>query len=335
MKNILIIVLMVFLIAFAGCRDNEDAKPSDSRLALSDYPTKEDIKTEVIVARTPEGITVSAQDVYDWIDLYYSGKKTIILTDRNEMEKLVERILEQKIGVYLAKKRGYDREVDFLRAMQRLKKQYENKAEFNLVKKLISVEVEKSISMTPASIKKYYKEHQGELDRYAVYVILTQCFENSSEAEVEAARKKIFKAYELLQKGEDFLKISRLYTEGNPQWVSSAGALGWVDLGDHSRVFDYNMQKMKAKTYSKPFRSAEGWVIIYVADVHKLEDRYDFIKEQYYDNMVSRLNNPVKEKLLKPFKRQMMLKNLEALVRGDMTAVQQALESDTHAKAVQ
>ena len=317
-KQMFMFILTILLLFTYACKKEGEIPEKMTKLDINDYPSSKDIKKDIIVGRTANGITVTVKDVYDWIDLYYPNKKAIILTDQAEMEKLISKILEQKIGIYIAKKRGYDREPDYINAMRRLKKHYELQAEVNLIKKLITIEIDKRINMSQTAIKRFYKENRLDIDRYFVYIIKTQCFPNSSKEEVLKAKKKIEEAYKLLKNGSDFIKVARMYTEGNPQWIATGGLIGWTNLGDNAKAYDYSLEKLKPKSFSEPFLTPEGWIIIYVSKVEKFKERYDYVKSVYYDKMVGRMNIPTKQKILKPYKREIYLKPLNEYIRGYM-----------------
>ncbi len=324
-KIILMIAVFTAALLMVNCKGRECVPPEMTRINLDDYPLTEDIKDKIIVGKTDEGIVVTAQDLYDWLDLFYSGKKNIILSDPAETEKIINDILEQKIGVYIAKSRGYDREPDFLNSLQMLKKNWEVRAEYNLVKKLITLEVDKRIDRSAAALRKFYRENKNDIDRYYVYLIITQCFENSTQEEVIRAKNKIEEAYSLLKKGESFPSVARIYLEGNPDWVAQGGLIGWVHLGESSKVFDYNLERMKEGKFSEPFRSREGWVIIYVEKIEKFAERENYIKALYYDKMVGRLNIPVKKELVGPYKRQIYLDTLDKYIKGKMSEVEKSI----------
>ncbi len=332
-KLFFMLILILFL-GFMGCKAKTAVPEKMTHINFDDYPNINDVKGNIVIASTKEGITVTVKDLYLWLELFYSGRKSEILTNKVELENLVNKIMDQKIGVYIAKKRGYDRDPEFLQKIDQLKKNLEFRTEVNLIKKLVTIEVEKRINTSRSEVKKYYLKHWQDIDKYLVYIIKTECFPSSQENEKLAAYKKIQKAYAELKQGKNFLDVARKYTEGNPQWVESAGLIGWVKPGMRSKEFDKHLLKMKPKTYSEPFLTPEGYNIIYVKDVQKFSERYNYVKTVYYDKMIAKLNPIVKEKLLRPYKRQFELKNLDYFLHGDLNKINSDSHPDTKVKNV-
>lgn len=106
---------------------------------------------------------------------------------------------------------------------------------------------------------------------------------NSDNKSMEAAKAKIDEAYSQLQAGKNFAEVADNYTDKN---IISAegGRIGIVEKGLLEKEIDTAVFSTPAKTYSKPVKIANGYVIAYVNELipakkYTFEEKKNEIKE--------------------------------------------------------
>lgn len=106
---------------------------------------------------------------------------------------------------------------------------------------------------------------------------------NSDNKSMDAAKAKIDEAYSQLQAGKNFAEVADNYTNKN---IISAegGRIGIVEKGLLEKEIDTAVFSTPAKTYSKPVKIANGYVIAYVNELipakkYTFEEKKNEIKE--------------------------------------------------------
>ncbi|MBG0776204.1 MAG: SurA N-terminal domain-containing protein [Desulfovibrionaceae bacterium] len=137
------------------------------------------------------------------------------------------------------------------------------------------------LSFTPAAlagrervsdeeVQAYYDKNKEryffEDEKVKARHILIQAAENAPDAEVAAARDKIMKIYLRIQKGEDFGKMAKEYSEGPSK--TNGGELGWFGRGQMVEPFEEAAFGLKPGQVSQPVRTRFGWHLIQVEE-HK------------------------------------------------------------------
>ena len=85
-----------------------------------------------------------------------------------------------------------------------------------------------------------------------------------------AAKKLINDLYKRANKGEDFAKLAKEFSD-DPGSKVSGGDLNWINDGDMVPSFEKTMKATKKGQISKPFKSRFGWHILQVTD-HRTKD---------------------------------------------------------------
>lgn len=106
---------------------------------------------------------------------------------------------------------------------------------------------------------------------------------NSDNKSMDAAKAKIDETYSQLQSGKSFAEVADNYTDKN---IISAegGRIGIVEKGTLEKDIDTAVFSTPAKTYSKPVKIANGYVIAYVNELipakkYTFEEKKNEIKE--------------------------------------------------------
>lgn len=140
---------------------------------------------------------------------------------------------------------------------------------------------------------------------------------NSDNKSMDAAKAKIDEAYSQLQSGKSFAEVADNYTDKN---IISAegGRIGIVEKGLLEKEIDTAVFSTPAKTYSKPVKIANGYVIAYVNELipakkYTFEEKKNEIKETIKTSSSAELFNKY---LLNEFQK--------IADNGSITAIQKA-----------
>lgn len=140
---------------------------------------------------------------------------------------------------------------------------------------------------------------------------------NSDNKSMDAAKAKIDEAYSQLQSGKSFAEVADNYTDKN---IISAegGRIGIVEKGTLEKEIDTAVFSTPAKTYSKPVKIANGYVIAYVNELipakkYTFEEKKNEIKETIKTSSSAELFNKY---LLNEFQK--------IADNGSITAIQKA-----------
>lgn len=140
---------------------------------------------------------------------------------------------------------------------------------------------------------------------------------NSDNKSMDATKAKIDEAYSQLQSGKSFAEVADNYTDKN---IISAegGRIGIVEKGLLEKEIDTAVFSTPAKTYSKPVKIANGYVIAYVNELipakkYTFEEKKNEIKETIKTSSSAELFNKY---LLNEFQK--------IADNGSITAIQKA-----------
>jgi peptidyl-prolyl cis-trans isomerase SurA len=96
------------------------------------------------------------------------------------------------------------------------------------------------------------------------------------------ARDKLLQIKELIEKGTDFAKMAKEYSE-DPGSMMSGGDLGWTMPGMMVKQFEDTMSSTEVGKISRPFKSQFGWHILQVLD-RRQQDMSDQMKRNQAAN---------------------------------------------------
>jgi len=114
--------------------------------------------------------------------------------------------------------------------------------------------------------------------------ILIQKNEIRSEAE---SKKLIDNLYKRIQKGEDFAKLAKKFSD-DPGSKVNGGDLNWINDGDMVPSFEKTMKATKKNQTSKPFKSRFGWHVLQVTDHRKKDMGQEIQRNQARQLLYSR-----------------------------------------------
>lgn len=143
-----------------------------------------------------------------------------------------------------------------------------------ITQQVIQREVGPKISITPEDEKKFYEEHQKELDRpetVRLSEILVPTAPKAKEGEaagdetaetIAAAQKKAEEALAAIKKGEKFEDVAKTYSEGPT--AAQGGDLGDFKRGTLAKQLEDRVFGMKKDDVTEPIRTKQGYVILKV-----------------------------------------------------------------------
>ena len=154
-------------------------------------------------------------------------------------------------------------------------------------------------------IKKYYEENiYGEVKASQI-LISSSAKSNATDGEKakaeEKAKKKAEETIKKLNKGEDFAKLAKKYSDDDAT-KSNGGDLGYFDLSDMEETFGNAVKKLKVNEYTKdPVKTTYGYHIVLKTgekDKPKLNKVKSKIKDKLTDEKINSSNTIYYETLM-------------------------------------
>ncbi len=126
----------------------------------------------------------------------------------------------------------------------------------------------KEVSISPKTAKEYYDDNMDKFKvpaKVAASHILIKVAPNASVADVNKAKQKADKIYEMAIKGDNFATLAKKFSQGPS--AKSGGYLGKFSRSEMIKPFADKAFAMKKGEISKPVRTRFGWHIIKVEGV--------------------------------------------------------------------
>jgi peptidyl-prolyl cis-trans isomerase SurA len=142
-----------------------------------------------------------------------------------------------------------------------------------ITQQVIGREVGQKLIIDKAEEKKYYDEHQKELDqpeqiKLSEILISTEkkAKDITEEQQLEAAKAKADNLLDQIQKGAKFEDIAKKYSDGPS--AAQGGDLGYFKRGTLAKEIEDITFAMKPGDFSKVVRTRQGYVILKVVEHH-------------------------------------------------------------------
>lgn len=157
----------------------------------------------------------------------------------------------------------------------------------------VNEEVEKTLKKK--EIEKYYEDEiYGDIKLKHILISPNTTDDMSTEEKEKAeadAKKKAEDIIKKLNKGEDFSKLAKKYSDDSSN-AKKGGDLGWVSTGDMVDEFDAAAFKLKKGKYTtSPVKTTYGYHVIYKID-EKAKPKLEKVRDEIVDALVS---NKLKE----------------------------------------
>ena len=246
-------------------------------------PVVAEVNGEVI---TRHDVEIVISSVFKQLEKRYEGE--ILEKKKSEsFKQVVERLIEQRLLVQVAKERGIEvQEEDVDAQMEALSERvggwailldmlakvgisFDEKAkqvrEGLMTRRLLSIEVLPSVYASPADIRRYYEERREEFTEPSKYNVRQIIVWRSRYATVEEVKKKLATIHAELKRGADFAEIARKYSDG--PHAKDGGDWGFVGSGDLVEELGTILREMKAGEVKGPVETRVGFHFVKLIDI--------------------------------------------------------------------
>jgi len=136
-----------------------------------------------------------------------------------------------------------------------------------ITQQVIGQEVYRKVNITQAEMQQYYQQHKAEFDKpesvHLSEILIPNGTGADDAAQVAAGQAKADDVYAKLQGGTKFDELAKSVSGGTT--AAQGGDLGEFKRGQLAKVLEDQTFSLKAGEYTKPIRTKQGFVILYVA----------------------------------------------------------------------
>ncbi len=202
------------------------------------------------------------------------------------MARLVDELVKKELLYVEAKKRGLDKDEEFQRKFEEIKKTA-------LITRLLEKEIKALPQLTDKEVKDYYDAHKDEFVQ-ANTVRLSQIV-----VKTEDDAKKV---YERLQKGEPFNKLAAEVSLDKAS-AKSGGDLGLFKRGEMNQDLEKVAFNLKKNQISMPVPLKDGIHILVVTDIKGNALEFDKIKDSISQQLMAKKQQDGLEKFIEGLKK--------------------------------
>jgi len=202
------------------------------------------------------------------------------------MARLVDELVKKELLYVEAKKRGLDKDEEFQRKFEEIKKNA-------LITRLLEKEIKAVPQLTDKEVKEYYDAHKDEFIQ-ANAVRLSQI--------VVKAEDDAKKVYERLQKGEPFNKLAAEVSLDKAS-AKSGGDLGLFKRGEMNQDLEKVAFNLKKNQISMPVPLKDGIHILVVTDIKGSALEFDKIKGSISQQLMAKKQQDGVEKFIEGLKK--------------------------------
>lgn len=264
MKKTLLVIMSFFLLS--SCAKDNNAKNSYVAKIDNVKITLEDVQAEMAA------LPPMAKD-------FFQGTEGA--------SRFVDEIVKKELLYLETKKRGLDKDKDFIRKVEEFKK-------ITLINQILEKEIEAAgKEITDKEIRDYYEQNKDE------FTINTQVRLSHIVLKTEDEAKKV---YERLQNGEDFAKLAM---ELSTDKVSAkvGGDLGFFRRGEMTSELEEAAFSLKKGEISSPIKLESGIHILKVTDAKGSVVEFDKIKDIVSQRMTAERQRESFDKFIESLKK--------------------------------
>ncbi len=199
--------------------------------------------------------------------------------------RFMDELVKKELLYLEAKKRGLDKNEDY-------KKKVEDFTKFTLINQLLEKEIESASKLTDKDLKDYYDSHKDE------FTVSNQIRLSQIVVKTENDAKK---AYERLEKGEDFSKVAKEMSVDKSG--KTGGDLGYFKRGEMARELEDVAFRLKKGQTSQPIPLKDGIHILKVTDVKGTLMEFDKVKGLISQRLTADKQREIFDKLIENLKK--------------------------------
>ena len=200
--------------------------------------------------------------------------------------RFVDELVKKELLYLEAKKRGFDKYEEFQRKIEEFKK-------IALINKLLEKEIEASPKVTDKDIRDYYDKHKEEFTQN------TQVRLSQIVVKTEEDAKK---AYERLQKGEDFKTVAADMSQ-DKQSAKAGGDIGTFKKGEMNPALEHVAFRLKKGQVSMPIKLKDGIHILTVTDSKGTLEAFEKAKGRIHQQLIAKKQQESFDKFIDTLKK--------------------------------
>jgi peptidyl-prolyl cis-trans isomerase C len=202
------------------------------------------------------------------------------------MTRLVDELVKKELLYVEAKKRGLDKDEEFQRKFEEIKKNA-------LITRLLEKEIKAIPQLTDKEVKEYYDAHKDEFVQASAVRLSQIVVKNEADAK---------KVYERLQKGEPFNQLAAEVSLDKAS-AKSGGDLGLFKRGEMNQDLEKVAFNLKKNQISMPVPLKDGIHILVVTDIKGNALEFDKIKSGISQQLMAKKQQDGVEKFIEGLKK--------------------------------
>lgn len=200
--------------------------------------------------------------------------------------RFVDEIIKKEVLYLEAKKRGMEKDKDLQKKLEEIKK-------LTLINQLLEKEIKAAAKVTETDIKDYYNKNKDN------FIIPNQVRLSHIVLKTEDDAKK---AYERLNKGEDFAKVASELSIDKAS-AKSGGDIGSFKMGEMSAEIENIVFKLKKGEISEPARLKDGIHIFKATDLKGSQVEFSKVKDLIAQRLTAEKQREAFDKFIEGIKK--------------------------------
>lgn len=282
MKYILLICIFFNSLWFSVCFANESTQSLDQMVAVvnEDLITRSELNramaaakaqiTQVSTSSLPSDKVLEKQVLEQLINKKLQlqiASQSGVKVSNEELDNAIQKIAEQN-HISVEELYGHIQQEGLTTASYR----HEIRDQITL-QRLQQHEVAGKVTITPEEVTAFMKSNsfrENGTNEYRLQDILIPTSDMPSPAEIAAARTRAESVLQKLHNGANFTALAKTESRGNT--ALQGGDLGWRKLPEIPSAFADQVTDMKKHDLAGPIQTPNGFHILYLADMRKLDD---------------------------------------------------------------
>ena len=217
----------------------------------------------------------------------------------DQMTSYLNRLIQTKAEIYLAKELKYDKDSTVINGLQEFR-------ENQLPNIWLNKKINEQIKISDADVKDFYEKNtarfmtQSEIYARNIYIRIAPT-DPTSQADVITAMRMAKDTADWIisqvKKGEDFAELAKKYSD-IPN-AKDGGLIGWVHMGPMGHRFDTEAFKLKPGEISEPIPMQDGYQIVKVEQKKEPQQMtFEEAKDRARQGAEGEMRNKLKDKIV-------------------------------------